>query len=227
MKPKMPVVLTFDVDGETLWLCRDPENAKRPVSLSLGRYGLIEGVPRILRLLERYDIPATFFVPGMIAERYTETIRGIAGRGHEIGNHSYSHTYPDKLPSKEAEREELQRTNEILKSITGKIPDGYRSPAWEFSEHTLDLLLEMGFTYSSNMMHTDESGSWRSSGERRRSWSCPYTGCWTMRPSGSTASGSSVNRCSLLPRSRTTGRRSSTDSMRSSAPRRIRTSVSY
>jgi peptidoglycan/xylan/chitin deacetylase (PgdA/CDA1 family) len=158
MKVKMPVVLTFDVDGETLWLCRDPDNAKRPVTLSLGRYGLIEGVPRILRLLERYEIPATFFVPGMIAERYTETIRGIADKGHEIGNHSYSHTYPDKLPSKEAEREELQRTNEILKKITGKIPDGYRSPAWEFSEHTLDILLEMGFKYSSNMMHTDRIG---------------------------------------------------------------------
>jgi peptidoglycan/xylan/chitin deacetylase (PgdA/CDA1 family) len=158
MKNKMPVILTFDVDGESLWLCRDPDNAKRPVTLSLGRYGIIEGVPRILRLLGRHGIPATFFVPGMIAERYPDMVKRIAGNQHEIGNHSYSHTYPDKLPSKEAERDELQRTNEILKGITGKVPEGYRSPAWEFSEHTLDLLLEMGFTFSSNMMHTDRIG---------------------------------------------------------------------
>jgi len=158
MKNKMPVMLTFDVDGETLWLCRDPENARRPVCLSLGRYGIIEGVPRILRLLERHGISATFFVPGMIAERYPDTVRSIAEKHHEIGNHSYSHTYPDKFPSKEAEEEEYLKTNQLLERLIGKVPKGYRSPAWEFSEHTLDILLKMGFAYSSNMMHTDRIG---------------------------------------------------------------------
>ena len=100
---KMPVLLTFDVDGEMIWRCRDPENADRPVTLSLGHYGLDRGLPRILKVLKKYDAPATFFVPddcgdvSLHADQYS-------GRGdHEIGHHSYSHTYPDKFPSKEAE----------------------------------------------------------------------------------------------------------------------------
>ena len=52
---KMPVLFTFDVDGETLWLNRDPENIDRPVTLSLGQYGPREGLPRILKLLEKLE----------------------------------------------------------------------------------------------------------------------------------------------------------------------------
>ncbi len=156
MKKKMPVMLTFDVDGESLWASRQLDHL--PVCRSLGTYGILEGLPRILKVLESNGVPGTFFVPGIIAERYPEKIRALSDAGHELCNHSYSHTYPDKLPSKEAEKDELVRTNEILEKLTGKKPRGYRSPAWEFSEHTLDLLLELGFDYSSNMMHTDRIG---------------------------------------------------------------------
>ncbi len=156
MKKKMPVMLTFDVDGESLWASRELDHL--PVTRSLGTYGIIEGLPRIMKVLERNEVPATFFVPGIIAERYPGQIKKIDTAGHEICNHSYSHTYPDKLPSADAEKEELTRTNEILEKLTGKKPKGYRSPAWEFSENTLDILLDIGFEYSSNMMHTDRIG---------------------------------------------------------------------
>ena len=155
MIKKMSVLLTFDVDGEQLWLCRDPENIDRPVTLSLGQYGIYEGMPRILKMLKKYDIKSTFFIPGAIAERYPELVKEVDALCHEIGNHSYSHTYPDKLPSEEAERDELVRTNEILIGLTGKKPRGYRSPAWEFSKYTIDLLKELDFKYSSNMMNRD------------------------------------------------------------------------
>lgn len=78
---KMPVLLTFDVDGEMIWRCRDPENADRPVTLSLGHYGLDRGLPRILKVLKKYDAPATFFVPGMTAEMFPYTATVFWTRG--------------------------------------------------------------------------------------------------------------------------------------------------
>ena len=166
MKKKMPVLLTFDVDGEALWLCRDPENIDRPVTLSLGQYGPNEGMPRILRVLNKYHLPATFFIPGMIAEKYPDMVKRVDAEGHEIGNHSWTHTYPDKMAGRAEEQDEYLRTSDLLAKLTGKRPAGYRSPAWEFSPHTLDLLEEQGFLYSSNMMDKD-SVSHLQIGERK------------------------------------------------------------
>ena len=91
MDNRLPVVLTFDLDGETLWRCRDPENADKPVTLSQGRYGPETGLPRILKLLDKYGINATFFVPGFTAEQYPEKIKEIYNKGHEItGLHTSS-----------------------------------------------------------------------------------------------------------------------------------------
>ena len=164
----MPVLLTFDVDGECIWLCRDPENANRPVTLSLGQYGINEGMPRILKLLTRYDLPATFFVPGYIADKYPEVVHEINKGKHEIGNHSWTHTYPDKMASKEAEEKEYRMSNSLLEKMTGKRPLGYRSPAWEFSAHTVDILERLEFEYSSNMMDKDRI-SYLKIGERKTS----------------------------------------------------------
>jgi peptidoglycan/xylan/chitin deacetylase (PgdA/CDA1 family) len=153
---KFPVLFTFDVDGECIWLCRDPENAGRPVTLSLGQYGIYEGMPRIMRLLSKYELTATFFVPGYTADKYPDCIRGIADAGYEIGNHSWTHTYPDKMGSREIEEKEYLDTSDFLEKLTGARPSGYRSPAWEYSQYSVDILEKMGdIKYSSNMMNRD------------------------------------------------------------------------
>lgn len=149
-----PVMLTFDVDGETLWLNRDPKNAERPVTLSQGRYGPVAGVPRLLRLLKRHGIRATFFIPGWIAERYPDMVRAIDGDGHEVGHHGYLHEWPSRLTQDE-EVTALHRGLEAIGKVLGRRPVGYRAPGWEFSAHTLSLLAEHGFLYSSNMMDAD------------------------------------------------------------------------
>jgi peptidoglycan-N-acetylglucosamine deacetylase len=144
------VAITFDFDAEEVWIAQDPGNASRPGVLSQGTYGARVGVPLILQILERRGIHATFFVPGRVAERYPAVVRAIVGAGHELAHHGYTHTSPTVLPA-EAEEDELTRGLEILSSF-GRPVTGYRSPAWEFSEHTLGLLARHGLRYSSNLM---------------------------------------------------------------------------
>jgi peptidoglycan/xylan/chitin deacetylase (PgdA/CDA1 family) len=148
------VVLTFDLDAEMLWTARDPEAHRRPVTLSMGRYGPTEGLPRILRLLDRYDLPATFFVPGKVIEMHGAACETILEAGYVIEHHTYSHAWLDTLTPQQ-EREEFERGLEIVTEFSGRRPEGFRSPAAEFSAVTVDLLEEFGFGYSSNMFDAD------------------------------------------------------------------------
>lgn len=149
-----PVMIGFDLDGETLWTARDPSNADRPVTLSQGRYGPEVAVPRILELLRRHNLSVTFFVPGMVIERYPDLIRRIDQEGHEVAHHGHTHRWPDTM-TREEEREDFARANEQFEKVLGRLPAGYRSPAWEFSPWTMEVLLEQGFRYSSNFMDSD------------------------------------------------------------------------
>ena len=162
---KCAVVLTFDLDFEAMHLNWDPENAKRPVLLSMGLYGAKRAVPEILALLGDYGIPGTVFIPGWVVEHHPETVTAIAKGGHEIGAHGYLHEYIGSFPPEEEELI-LSKSIDIIRQATGKPPAGYRSPAWEFSPNTLRLLDRYGFTYSSNFMddiypyfHRREDGS--------------------------------------------------------------------
>lgn len=148
------VVLTFDVDAETLWEARDPDSASKPVWLSQGRYGPRVGLPRILRLLERYELDASFFVPGVVIERYPAEIGAVAEAGYRIEHHSHTHTWAQNL-SREQEREEFELAHRTITDFTGRPPRGYRSPAAEFTPNTVDLMEEYGFEYSSNMFDGD------------------------------------------------------------------------
>jgi peptidoglycan/xylan/chitin deacetylase (PgdA/CDA1 family) len=145
------VTLTFDVDGETLWMSRDATNKDKPGVLSQGAYGPKVGVPLILELLARFNLHATFFVPGWTAERYPDRIRAIHDAGHEIGHHGYLHEWPDTAHP-EIEENVLKQGIDILQELVGECPVGYRSPAWEFSANTLQLITKYGFIYSSNLM---------------------------------------------------------------------------
>jgi peptidoglycan/xylan/chitin deacetylase (PgdA/CDA1 family) len=145
------VVLSFDLDAETSWIFRDPENARRPVVISGGRFGPKFGVPAITELLSDYDIPASFFVPSVSAERYPDAVEQILKAGFEIGAHGHMHERVDTLPA-DQEEEILEKSITILRKATGRKPVGYRSPSWELSAASLGLLEKHGFLYSSNFM---------------------------------------------------------------------------
>lgn len=149
-----PVMLTFDLDAETMWTARDPANRDRPIVLSQGAYGWKVGTPRILDLLDRRGIAATFCIPGEVIEARWALCEEILERGHEIAHHSWSHAWIVGLTPDE-EREEMERGIEIIERLTGEPPKGWRSPAAEFSPITMSLLLEHGFGWSSNFFDDD------------------------------------------------------------------------
>lgn len=146
------VLLTFDFDAEALW--EDAYGVATPSTLSRGAYGANLGMPRILALLTRYGIPATFFVPGVTAERHPDLVRRAHDAGHEIAHHGYRHVSP-ATQTEEEERAALEKGLEILQALTGERPIGYRAPSWELSVHSLRLLSDHGFVYDSSLMAWD------------------------------------------------------------------------
>ena len=152
--PQCVVVFGFDVDGVSGAINRDPKSADLPSLMSAREYGPSVGTPRILGLLEREAIPASFYIPGYVAETHETLVRDIAQAGHEIAHHGYMHEPPATL-TKVEEADVLDRGLEILERITGERPRGYRSPSWELSRDSLDLLADRGFLYDSSLMGDD------------------------------------------------------------------------
>lgn len=150
MSQQPTVVVSFDLDAEEVWLGEDPANAGRPGVLSQGAYGPRVAVPLLLDLLERLGVRASFFVPGRVGERHPEAVRAVVAAGHEVGHHGYTHTSPTRLDP-DAEEAEVLRGLEVLHGLGAEVR-GYRSPSWELSAVTLDLLERHGFAYSSNLM---------------------------------------------------------------------------
>jgi peptidoglycan/xylan/chitin deacetylase (PgdA/CDA1 family) len=144
------VAFTFDFDAEEAIIADDPANADRPGVLSQGTYGAKVAVPLILDLLRAKGVTATFFIPGRVAERHAPRVEAIVAAGHEIAHHGYTHTSPSDL-SREEEDIELSKGLEVLRSFGADVT-GYRSPAWDFSANTQELLQCHGFVYSSNFM---------------------------------------------------------------------------
>ncbi len=141
---------TFDFDAEEVWIGEDRANAGRPGVLSQGTYGAKVAVPAILELLDRHGVRATFFVPGRVAERHPERVQQIVDAGHELAHHGYTHTAVTSFVG-DQEEEELVKGLTALRKFSSTVC-GYRSPSWELTDRTLDLVVKHGFTYSSNLM---------------------------------------------------------------------------
>ena len=151
------ICLSFDFDAISLWI--GAFGPPTPSTISRGEFGAV-GARRLLTLLERAAVPATFFIPGHTAETYPDLVRAIATVGHEIGHHGDRHESPLLLGTRDREREVLQRGLDSLDRVAGVRPVGYRSPAWDNSPHTVELLLEHGFRYESSLMADDFTPYW-------------------------------------------------------------------
>lgn len=151
---RVAVSITFDDDNESYLLAAGDTS---PTALSAGEYGAKSGLPRILRLLDKYEVPSTFFIPAVSAMLHPEMIPAIMKSGrHEIGVHGWIHEYPPTLGSAAEEERLLTRAIDYLTQQVGRRPVGYRAPAWAFSPHTLSLVRKAGFLYESSLQAMDE-----------------------------------------------------------------------
>jgi peptidoglycan/xylan/chitin deacetylase (PgdA/CDA1 family) len=149
------VVLSFDFDAESGFLFREPDKARRSLAgLEERRFGPRVGVDRILRLLDRLGVRASFFIPGWTVVNHLPASRRIRDAGHEIGAHGNVHEAVDGL---DAAREEaiLAEQLAILRDQLGVRPAGYRSPSWDVNLRTPGLLRAHGFRYDSSLMGDD------------------------------------------------------------------------
>jgi peptidoglycan-N-acetylglucosamine deacetylase len=146
-------ILSFDVDAETPILVEGRRYAENAGVMTHQSYGPLVGVPRILDLLQEYGLPATFFVPGLTAERYPDAVEQILAAGHEIGHHSYAHFSPVDQDAA-AERSDFERALEALARFDVE-PKGFRCPSWEPQWHTPALVAEFGLEYDSSLMDAD------------------------------------------------------------------------
>ena len=150
---RVAVCLSFDTDSEAP-LLRDGTTS--PTTLSASDFGAQAGVPRILKMLDKYQVPATFFMTAVDAMLHPEMLAAIQKSGrHEVGVHGWIHEFPPRLAAGEEERL-LDQAIEYLTKATGKKPLGYRAPSWAFSDVTLDLIQKKGFLYDSSLQALDE-----------------------------------------------------------------------
>jgi peptidoglycan-N-acetylglucosamine deacetylase len=149
---RVAVALSFDVDQETTSL-RDGRTS--PALLAQGEYGSRAGVPRILKLLARYAIPASFYIPAVSALLHPDDVRRIAQAGHEVGLHGWIHERNSTLAEAD-ERQLTKRAATVLEQLAGRPAVGLRTASWDFSEATLQIIRDMGLLYDSSLMGDDE-----------------------------------------------------------------------
>lgn len=145
--------LTFDVDAETPILAQGRRFADHPMVMSHQSYGPEVGVPRLLDLLDDLRVPATFFVPGRVAEQRPGLAARIAERGHEVAHHSYAHRPATSMTPRE-ERDDFERALDVFAGQGIEIV-GFRAALWEATYRTADLVAEHGLRYDSSLMHED------------------------------------------------------------------------
>lgn len=144
------VCLTFDHDHVSGFIAR---GLTTPTAISRGEYDMVV-IPRLVALLGKYGAKATFFTPGHTIDSTPQAVMPYVEAGHELAHHGWTHRLPVTL-SREEEEEEIIRGNNSIKRVSGKFARGYRSPAWDLSPHSIELLLKHGILYDSSLMGHD------------------------------------------------------------------------
>ncbi|PLB39135.1 polysaccharide deacetylase family protein [Aspergillus candidus] len=144
----------IDVDAVSGWINSENGSAPDLTDMSRGIFGATVGIDRLLKLLDRNNIKASWFVPGHSIESFPDQIQKIRDANHEIGLHGYSHEHVNAL-SEQQEREVLARSIEVVTTFTGKRPRGWTAPSWKTSPRSIKLLEEAGLEYDHSYMHHD------------------------------------------------------------------------
>jgi len=147
----MKNILTIDVE-DWYHICGLPKGPRQQDWSSLENR-VVSNTESLLRLLAEHKIKATFFILGYIAEHNNDLITKIFSAGHEIASHGWGHKVLMDL-SPEEFRQDLLRSREVIKNITGIYPKGFRAPSFSITPETkwaLEILVESGFEYDSSI----------------------------------------------------------------------------
>lgn len=149
------LIVSFDFDGQTPHLWRSRNDPPRSIAeLEQRRYGPRRGIYNVLDLLADLGISSTFFVPGWIAAEYPGAVKEIVQGGHELALHGWCHESPADI-GRASLRETLLRASEKLAELSGAAPRGYRSPSFQMTGESLEVLMELGLLYDSSLMGDD------------------------------------------------------------------------
>jgi peptidoglycan/xylan/chitin deacetylase (PgdA/CDA1 family) len=152
---RVAVSLSFDVDNMSASLARGD---LAPGVLSRGEYGAVDGLPRILKLLDKHQLPASFFIPAVSDLLHPQMIPGILASGrHEVAVHGWIHEHLPSINDEAEEQRLLDRAIDHLTKAVGKRPVGYRAPSWAFSQYTMGQVARAGFLYDSSLMSSDDA----------------------------------------------------------------------
>ncbi|NKB76404.1 MAG: polysaccharide deacetylase family protein [Gammaproteobacteria bacterium] len=152
---KCACAITFDIDADSLiHIARPKDGHGRLYPISMGKYGPIIAIPRILETYRRLEIKQSFFAPGWCMEEYPDTMDAILAGGHEIGHHGYLHEDPMKHSATE-QRYWFERALDAHQKVTGRKPKGYRAPVYNINQAVIDLMIEHEFSYESSLMGDD------------------------------------------------------------------------
>lgn len=144
------VVVSIDVDGDLPFLALDPTYRERLKLRSVGQYGPDHGASRLLAVLERLDLAATWFVPGAVAEQYPDLVRRVASQGHELAGHGMQHLDFDGLDL-EGQLAEMVKGAGALCDASGVEPRGFRTPSGEWKPGFPEAMAAEGFRWSSSL----------------------------------------------------------------------------
>ena len=150
---RVAVLLSFDVDNDTSRLA----SGQTPSigAMSQGEYGARVGLKRVVELVDRHEIPASFFIPAVSLLLRPDMVGVIQESGrHEFAVHGWIHEQNSSLPAA-LEKQLVERAIDYLEKATGERPVGYRAPSWNFSPNTLGILRELGLMYDSSLMADD------------------------------------------------------------------------
>ena len=158
---KVAVNIGYDVDNMGV-----ARGAPLPVAASGGEYGAVDALPRILALLDKYQLPASFYIPVSSAVLNPEMIPLIQKSGrHEIAPHGWVHEAAASINSVAEEGRLLTQQLDYFEKILGKRPVGYRAPGWGFSQHSIEVIKKSGVLYDSSMMGLDEAYELNANGQ--------------------------------------------------------------
>jgi peptidoglycan/xylan/chitin deacetylase (PgdA/CDA1 family) len=153
MAKEIKVCVGADIDAVAGWI-GSYGGQDSPADIQRGMFAGEVGIPRLLKLFEKYGIYTTFFAPGHSIETFPHRIEQIVAAGHELGAHGYTHENPIAMTAAQ-EEDVINKSISLIEKFSGQRPRGYIAPWCELSPITTDLLLKNGFTYDHSQAFHD------------------------------------------------------------------------